>query len=234
MIVWIAALQGTFVNALAIVGGGLLGVFLGNKFPEKIKVLIMQGISLSVLAIGMQMALRFQNPVVVIFTLLIGGVVGELIGIDDWIKKAGKWLEARVAQSGSGLARAFVYATLVYVVGAMAVTGALESGLLGQHQTLYVKSILDGFTAIAFAATMGPGVCLSALPVTFYQGSIALVAGWLQPFLSPQVLSELTAVGGLLIVAIGLNMLEITKIKVANFLPSFFVVFIWGCLLLLF
>ena len=234
MFVRIAVLQGTFVNALAIVGGGLLGVFLGNRFPEKIKALIMQAISLSVLVIGMQMALKFENAVVVIFTLLIGGVIGETIGVDDWVKRVGAWLEARAAQSGSGLARAFVYATLVYVVGAMAVTGALESGILGQHQTLYVKSILDGFTAIAFAASMGPGVCFSALPVLLYQGSIALAAGILQPFLSPQILNGLTAVGGLLIVAIGLNMLELTEIKVANFLPSFLVVLLWACILQLF
>ncbi|MCR3920947.1 MAG: DUF554 domain-containing protein [Firmicutes bacterium] len=225
-------LQGTVVNAVAIVIGGLLGVLLGGRIPEKIKILVMQGIALSVLVIGIQMALQFQNPVIVIFALVIGGIVGEVIGIDDWLRRIGSWLEARAAQSGSGLARAFVFSTLVYGVGAMAVTGALESGLLGQHQTLYVKSVLDGFTAIAFAATMGPGVCLSALPVILYQGAIAMGAGWLQPFLGPLVINELTGVGGLLIVAIGLNMLELTQIKVANLLPAFIVVLLWTSLLL--
>ncbi|HZK24503.1 MAG TPA: DUF554 domain-containing protein [Oscillospiraceae bacterium] len=225
-------LQGTIVNGIAIVVGGLLGVCLGHKMPERIKELIMQGISLAVLVIGMQMALQMQNAVLIIFSLIIGGVLGELIGIDEWLQRVGSWLEQRAARASSGLARAFVFATLVYVVGAMAVTGALESGLLGQHQTLYVKAILDGFTAIAFAATMGPGVCLAAIPVVLYQGGIALAAGSLQPYLSPAVLLELTGVGGILIIAIAFNLLALKEIKVANFLPAFLVVLLWLIVLL--
>ncbi|HHX73369.1 MAG TPA: DUF554 domain-containing protein [Firmicutes bacterium] len=225
-------MQGSFVNALAIVAGGTIGLLLGNKIPEKVKTLVLQGIALAVLVIGIQTALAMQNPVLVIFSLLLGGITGEMLGIDEWLQKAGAWLESRAARSESGLARAFVLATLVYAIGAMAVTGALESGLLGQHQTLYVKSILDGFTSIAFAATMGAGVCFSALPVFLYQGIIALAAGTLQPLLGPEVISELSGVGGMLIVAISLNMLELVKIKVANFLPAFlFVILLAGVIL---
>ncbi len=229
---WLSALQGSFVNALAIVAGGLIGLFLGNKIPDRIKTLVLQGIALAVLVIGMQMALALQNPVIVIFSLLLGGITGEMLGIEEWLHKAGAWLESRAARSESGLARAFVLASLVYLIGAMAVTGALESGLLGQHQTLYIKAILDGFTSIAFAATMGVGVCLSALPVLLYQGIIALAAGTLKPFLGPEVISELSGVGGMLIIAISLNMLELVKIKVANFLPAFvFVILLAGVIL---
>lgn len=228
----VLVLQGTIVNGIAIIVGGLLGVLLGGKIPERIKTLIMQGISLTVLVIGMQMALQMQNAVLIIFSLLIGGIVGELIAIDDLLKRVGSWLEQRAARSNSGLARAFVFATLVYAVGAMAITGALESGLLGEHQTLYIKAILDGFTAIAFAATMGPGVCLAAVPVVLYQGSIALAAGSLQPYLTPAVLYEFTGVGGILIIAIALNLLELKEIKVANFLPAFLVIFLWLIILL--
>ncbi|NLP36946.1 MAG: DUF554 domain-containing protein [Firmicutes bacterium] len=224
-------LQGSIVNAVTIIVGGLIGITIGGKLPERIKIIMLQGIALAVLIIGVQMGLQLQNLVVVIFCLIIGGVMGEIADLDGWLQKLGKYLEKRAAAAGSGVARAFVFTSLVYVVGAMAITGALESGLLGQHQTLYVKSILDGITAVAFAATMGPGVCLAAVPVFFYQGGIALAAGWVQPYLGAAVISEITGVGGLLIIAIGLNMLELTDIKVANFLPAFVVLFVAGILL---
>lgn len=224
-------LQGSIVNAATIIVGGLLGMIVGGRLPERIKIMMMQGIALAVLIIGVKMGLSLQNLVVVIFSLLIGGVIGELADLDGRLQKFGHWLEKRAAASGSGIARAFVYASLVYVVGAMSITGALESGLLGQHQTLYVKSLLDGVTAVAFAVTMGPGVCLSAIPVFLYQGGIALAAGWIQPYLGEAVINEITGAGGLLIIAISLNMLELTEIKVANFLPVFVVLFLAGIFL---
>lgn len=173
------------------------------------------------------MALETQNLLVVVFSIVIGGIVGELLGIDAWLRRIGEWLELQASQSGSGVANAFVFATLLYGVGSMAVMGALESGLLGRHQILYVKAILDGTTSVALAASMGIGVSLSAVPIVLYQGSIALVAGLLQPFLGANVVGELSGVGGLLILAVGLNMLELQEIKVANFLPAFAVALIW-------
>ncbi|MHB1256071.1 MAG: DUF554 domain-containing protein [Dethiobacteraceae bacterium] len=224
---WSYALLGTAVNGAAIVTGGVLGVLLGNRIPERIKQRVLQGIALSVLLIGIKMALETQNMLVVVFSLVIGGIVGELLGIDAWLRRVGDWLELRASQSGSGVAQSFVFATLLYGVGSMAVMGALESGLLGQHQILYVKAILDGTTSVALAASMGIGVSLSAVPVVLYQGSIALAAGSLQPFLGANVVGELSGVGGLLILAVGLNMLELQEIKVANFLPAFLVVLVW-------
>jgi uncharacterized protein len=226
-VTWGSALLGTAVNGVAIVVGGVFGFFLGHLIPERVKILVMQGIALAVLFIGIKMSLETKNILVVVFSLIIGGVIGEVIGIDAWLRRVGAWLEIRAAQSGSGVSRAFVFATLLYGVGAMAVTGALESGLLGTHTTLYLKSILDGVTSVAFAATMGLGICLSAIPVFLYQGTIALAAGALQPYLGPEVVSELSGVGGLLILGIGINMLELKEIKVANFLPSFAVVLVW-------
>lgn len=224
---WSYALLGTAVNGAAIVTGGVLGALLGNRIPERIKQRVLQGIALSVLLIGIKMALETQNMLVVVFSLVIGGIVGELLGIDAWLRRVGDWLELRASQSGSGVAQSFVFATLLYGVGSMAVMGALESGLLGQHQILYVKAILDGTTSVALAASMGIGVSLSAVPVVLYQGSIALAAGSLQPFLGANVVGELSGVGGLLILAVGLNMLELQEIKVANFLPAFLVVLVW-------
>lgn len=217
----VAVLQGTLVNGGAIVAGGLCGVFLGGKIPERIRNIVVQGISLAVVLIGLQMALEAQHILIVVFSLILGGIAGELIDIDARLQRAGAWLEQRVSRSGSGVARAFVFATLLYGVGAMAVTGSLESGLLGRHQILYAKAVLDGVTAIAFAASMGIGICLSAVPVVLYQGGIALAAGTLRPYLSPAVIAEMAAVGGLLIFCIGLGMLGLLKeIKVANFLPA--------------
>ena len=232
---WSYALLGTVVNGAAIVAGGVLGFFLGNRIPEQMKLLVMQGISLAVLLIGIKMALEAQDILVVVFSLVIGGILGELAGIDACLRKTGAWLEERAAQSESGIARAFVFGTLLYGVGAMAVNGALESGLLGSHDTLYIKAVLDGAIAVSAAATMGIGISLSAVPVMLYQGSIALAAGSLQPYLGPEVVSAISGVGGLLIVAIALNLLELKDIKVANFLPAFAVVMIWtGVLPLIF
>ncbi|MBS3898220.1 MAG: DUF554 domain-containing protein [Dethiobacter sp.] len=224
---WSYALLGTAVNGAAILTGGVLGVLLGNRIPERVKQRVLQGIALAVLLIGIKMALETQNMLVVVFSIVIGGIAGELLGIDAWLKKIGDWLELQVSKSGSGMAKAFVFATLLYGVGSMAVMGALESGLLGRHQILYVKAVLDGTTSVALAASMGIGVSLSAVPIVLYQGSIALAAGSLQPFLGANVVRELSGVGGLLILAVGLNMLELQEIKVANFLPAFLVVLVW-------
>ncbi|MBS4007665.1 MAG: DUF554 domain-containing protein [Clostridium sp.] len=224
---WSYALLGTAVNGAAIVTGGALGVLFGNRISERIKQRVLQGIALAVLLIGIKMALETQSMLVVVLSMVIGGIMGELLGIDAWLRRIGDWLESQVSQSGSGVAKAFVFATLLYGVGSMAVMGALESGLLGRHQILYVKAILDGTTSVALAASMGIGVSLSAVPIVLYQGAIALAAGTLQPFLGANVVGELSGVGGLLIMAVGLNMLELQEIKVANFLPAFVVVLVW-------
>jgi uncharacterized protein len=229
---WGSALQGTAVNGAAIVVGGLLGVLLGDRIPDRYKLIVMQGIALTVVLIGLQMALGTQRLLIVIFSLIIGGLIGEALGIDASLRRVGSWLEQKASRSGSGLARAFVFATLIYGVGAMAVTGALESGLLAKHSILYAKAVLDGVSAVAFAATMGVGICLSAVPVVLYQGTIALAAGTLRPYLGSDVIVELSAVGGLLIFAIGLNLLELKEIRVANFLPAFLVIMAWMGLLL--
>jgi len=218
---WASVLQGTVVNGVAIALGGLCGVVLGGKIPGRVRAVIVQGIALAVLLIGLQMALEAQRILIVVFSLILGGITGELLDLDARLQRAGMWLEGRVSRNGSGVAKAFVFATLLYGVGAMAVTGALESGLKGSHQVLYAKAVLDGVTAVAFAASMGIGISLSALPVVLYQGGMALAAGSLRPYLGPAVVAEMSSVGGLLILCIGLGMLGLLKeLKVANFLPA--------------
>ena len=212
---------GNIVNTAAILIGGSLGLFIGNKVSKSLKDIVMQGLSLAVLLIGMQMALQTEDMVVVIFSLVIGGIIGELLMIESNLDRFGQWLENKLS-SDSQIAVGFIHTSLIYCVGAMAITGAIQDGL-GNPSTLYSKSLLDGFSAIAFSSTLGPGVLLSAISVFLYQGSIALLAGWAQQILIDPVITEMTAVGGLLIVGIALNLLEIVKIKVGNLLPAIFV-----------
>lgn len=216
---------GTIVNTIAIIIGGFLGLLFGQALPEKIKSTVIQGIGLVVLLIGGSMALQTKNPLVVITSLVLGGVMGELIDIELRLKLLGQWLERKFSKNGQGarFTKAFVTASLIYCVGAMAIMGSLESGLRANHNILFAKSMLDGISALVFASSMGIGVLVSAIPVLIYQGAITLGAGLLQGVLSPPVIAEMGATGGLLIVGIGINILEIKEIKVGNLLPAIFI-----------
>lgn len=213
------------MNTVAILLGGLVGLMFGQALPDRIKKTVIQGIGLAVLLIGASMALQTKNTLVVIASLVLGGIVGELIDIERQLQKFGQWLEQKFSKNGqeSGFTKAFVTASLIYCVGAMAIMGALESGLKGNYTILYAKSMLDGISALVFASSMGIGVLASALPVLLYQGLITLSAGLLQGVLSAEVINEMGATGGLLIVGIGFNILEIKEIKVGNLLPGLFI-----------
>lgn len=216
---------GTIVNALAIVGGSLLGLLCNKGIPEQYKETILQGVGLSVILIGWKSALLADNLLLVIISIVVGGLLGEWLRIEGRLEGLGKWLEKRVAaKTGNtqSLARGFVSASLVYCVGSMAIVGSLESGLTGQHQTLFAKSILDGVISVVFASAMGVGVFFSSVSVFVYQGTLTLAAVLLKPLLSPVAIAQMTSVGGLLIVAIGLNMLGMVKIRVGNLLPAIF------------
>lgn len=217
---------GTFVNTIAILVGGLVGLLFGQAFPEKIKKTVIQGIGLAILLIGGSMALQTKNSLVIISSLVLGGILGEWIDIELRLQHFGQWLELKFAKKGkgTGFTKAFVTTSLIYCVGAMAIMGSLESGLNGNHNILFAKSMLDGITAVIFASSMGIGVLVSALPVFIYQGSITMAAVLLQGILSPQVIAEMSATGGLLILGIGFNILELKEIKVGNLLPAVFVV----------
>jgi uncharacterized membrane protein YqgA involved in biofilm formation len=220
-------LLGTVVNGVCITLGALLGkVF--HRIPEQVKTTVMSGIGLAVILLGIQMGLKGEQFLVVIFSLVLGGVLGELWKIEEKLNKLGQWLERKLGANQEGnIAKGFVTATLLFVIGAMAIVGALDSGLRGDHRVLYTKSILDGFTSIILTTTLGIGVIFSAIPVMLYQGTIALLATqierWIPNDLLESFITESTATGGILIVAIGLNMLGLTKIRVANLLPSILV-----------
>jgi len=214
---------GTIVNTLAIIAGSLIGLLLRGGIPSQYKQTIIQALSLAVILIGFKSAFQTDAILLVIFSMVIGTVAGELLRIEDRLEGLGRWIEARLANAANGIAKGFVTASLVYCVGSMAIVGALESGLTGNHQILFAKSVLDGVSAIIFASSLGVGVMLSALSVLLYQGALTLSAAFMKQFLVPATVSQMSAVGGLLIVAIGINLLEIKRIRVGNMLPAVFV-----------
>jgi uncharacterized protein len=220
-------LLGTIVNGLCIIIGTLIGKLL-HRIPEKIKTTVMHGIGLAVVILGIQMGLKSNQFLIVIFSLVIGAVLGEWWELDGKLNKLGLWIERKIGAKGEGsIAKGFVTATLIFVIGAMAIIGSLDSGLRGDHRVLYTKSIIDGFTSLILATTLGIGVLFSAVPVMLYQGSIALFATqiekWIPLDLMDAFIADMTATGGLMILAIGLNLLGITTIRVANLLPGILV-----------
>ncbi|MFC0296064.1 DUF554 domain-containing protein [Geobacillus jurassicus] len=220
-------LLGTIVNGVSIIAGALIGKWL-HRIPERVKETVMGGIGLAVALLGIQMGMKSEQFLVVIFSLVFGGILGEWWNWEEKLNRLGQWLEAKVGGNGQGsIAKGFVSATLLFVIGAMAIVGALDSGLRGDHSVLYTKSILDGFASVILTTTLGIGVIFSALPVVVYEGGIALLATQIERFVPKEVLdsfiAESTATGGILIMAIGLNMLGLTNIRVANLLPSIFV-----------
>ncbi|MDQ0271958.1 putative membrane protein YqgA involved in biofilm formation [Cytobacillus purgationiresistens] len=217
-------LIGTLVNGLCIVIGTVIGKVL-NRIPENMKVTVMQAIGLAVMFLGLQMGLKSENFLIVILSLVFGAVIGEFLRLDDKLNALGIWLEARIGSNGQGsISQGFVTATLIFVIGAMGIIGALDSGIRGDHSVLYTKSIIDGFTALILTTTLGIGVVFSAVPVILYQGLIALFATQIDRVV-PQALMdsfimEMTATGGVMIFAIGINLMNLAKIRVANLLPG--------------
>lgn len=221
-------LLGTLVNGLLIVVGALLGKLL-HRIPEAMKTTVMFSIGLAVVVLGLQMGFKSENFLIVIISLVFGSVLGELLDLDRKLNALGAWLERKVGGSQQGsIAEGFVTATLIFVIGAMAIIGALDSGIRGDHDVLYTKSIIDGFTALILTTTLGIGVIFSAIPVMLYQGAIAAFATQIDRLvpdaLMTSFIAEMTATGGIMILAIGLNITGITKIRVANMLPGILVV----------
>ena len=218
-------MTGTFINVAAIIVGGMLGVFFGRHLSDNIKNTILASMGLFTTAIGFQMFLKTEKPLVVLVALIIGVLLGEWWKIEYRIQSLGIWLEKQVRGGSEGkssrFVRGFLSASLLFCTGPMAILGSISDGLRGDFLTLSIKSVLDGFISIAFASTLGMGVAFSALPVLAYQGSISLLAAKLDAIISPTMMSELTATGGILLMGVGISsILEIKKFPVGNFLPA--------------
>jgi hypothetical protein len=223
-------MTGTLINIAAILVGGTLGTRLGNRLPEKIQQTVMNGLGLMVIVLGITMALQSQNLLIVMGSVLLGGILGEWWRIEDGLEWLGRQLEVRFGKTEAetdrpSLTRAFVTSSLLFCVGPLAIVGSILDGLTGNYQPLAMKSILDGFASLAFGASLGPGVLFSALPILIYQGGLSLTARLFGTSLAgittetPAVI-ELSATGGVLIIAIGLVILDLKPIRVGNFLPA--------------
>lgn len=225
-------MTGTVLNVIAVLVGGTIGTFLGNRLPTRIQETVMHGLGLVVLVIGVVMAIGTNNLLIPLFSIVSGGILGELLRIDDGLNRLGGWAEARWGKAlgqgkiaGWSVTRAFVTSSLIFCVGPMTILGSIQDGLLGDYELLAIKSALDGFAAIPFAASLGPGVLLSVATVTVVQGGLSALAGGLGVGLeevtrtTPWVV-ELTATGGVIMLGIGLTLLELKRIRVASFLPS--------------
>jgi len=213
-------LTGTLVNTGAVVAGSLLGVMIGKRLPDRIKTIVMQALGLSVILIGLQMALSGTRPLLVIGSILLGAVTGELLDIEGRIAAIGEWLKRRFRSESSTFVQGFVTASVLYCTGAMVIVGSIRDGTVGDPSILYVKSLLDGVASIAFASSLGLGVAFSALSVFAVQGAITLLASQLIFLQNPGVIESVTATGGLLILGIGVNILEIKQIRVGNLVPA--------------
>lgn len=216
---------GTLVNAASILIGGSFGLLLRKGLKERYKNILLQALSLCIMFIGISGAVqglsqKDANPILFIISLVLGSLLGESINIEQKIQTLGERLQLAVGSKGGNLSQGFVTASLMFCVGTMAVLGSLDSGLTGNLNTLFAKSVLDGVTAILLASSLGVGVLLSSVSVLLYQGAITAAAGLLQPYLGPEVLREISILGGIMIFALGLNMMELKKIQIGNMIPA--------------
>ena len=219
-------MTGTIINVAAILIGGTIGLIFGSRIPERFKHTVIAGMGLFTAAMGLQMFFKSENQLIVLGALIIGAMLGEWIGIEDWLQALGETLEKRFSQdtemgASSRFVRGFMVASLLFCIGPMAILGSIQDGLTGDYNLLAVKSTLDGFASIAFASTLGIGVMFSSDSILIYQCGISLLAGQLNAIVTDPMMAEMTATGGVILMGVAFNnLLEIKKIRVGNFLPA--------------
>lgn len=217
--------MGTLINTATIIIGGSLGLFLGHRLSQRVQETVMHGLGLVTLVIGVQLALATQNILIVLASVLVGGILGEWWRIEERLENLGRWLESRLTKGVAPsdtvpLSRGFVLASLLFCVGPIAILGSIQDGLTGDFSLLAIKSMLDGFASLALASTLGVGVPLAALTVLTYQGSLTLLAASLEALLTDPMIGEISATGGVLIIGIGILLLDLRRLRMANYLPS--------------
>ncbi len=220
------------MNAGAIFAGSLVGLAAGKHLPERLKTTVMQALGLAVILIGLQMALSGKEPLTAIGCLLLGALTGELLRIEQGVERIGEWLKSRTGSNSSTFVQGFVSASLLYLTGAMMIVGAIQDGTVGDTSTLYIKSLLDGVASIALSSTLGAGVSFSALSVLVIQGGVTLLASHLHFLHEPAVLNAVTVTGGLIILGIGINLMNMARIRIGNFLPALIYAIIWAAFFL--
>jgi uncharacterized membrane protein YqgA involved in biofilm formation len=215
---------GTIINVLAILLGGSLGLFFGSRLPDRLRATVLAGLGLFTFGFGIQLFLDTRNPLIVVASLLFGALVGEVLGVEEGLDRLGGWLQTKVG-SGEGdrgrFVRGFVTASVLFCVGPMAILGSIQDGLVGDYELLAVKSVLDGFSSLAFASTLGVGVLFSSAAILAYQGGISLLAAQAQSFLTEPMIAEMTATGGIIILGLAISsLLQLKPIRTGNLLPA--------------
>ena len=216
----------TYINCLTVILGSLLGLFFKNRLKSSYKEVVFTSSGLITLVIGISMAMQTGSPLILIFSMVLGGFAGYALAIEDGVLSLGTWIESKLGRKGGdeqaakNFALGFLNASLLFCSGAMTVVGSIQAGTTGDYQLLLVKSVMDGCMAIIFSAVYGPGVMLSALVILVYQGFFTLAGGFISPILGEAGIQELSAVGGVLLMMIGLGLLDIRKSKTGNFLPA--------------
>jgi len=218
--------KGTLVNTATVIIGSSIGLLIGTRFSERINTIVMHALGLSTLLIGFQMAFKTENILLVIGSLALGGIIGELIKLEEALEALGEFIKRKVKSKSGNFVLGFVTSSLVFCIGPLTIVGSIQDGVSGDASVLYAKSLLDGFASIVFASSLGVGVIFSSLTVLIFQGGLTILGTKLSFLLRPEILNELIATGGLIIVGIGIFLLGIKKIKVGNFLPSLVIVVI--------
>lgn len=218
------------VNAVVVILGGLLGLLLGGRLREEHTKTIVNGLGICTIVIGITSAIATANILIVIICLVLGTIVGEVLKIEQRLDNLGDWLKSKVAKNGGGrFTEGFVTASLLFCVGSMAIMGSFDAGLRGDYNTIFAKSALDAVMAVTFAATMGVGVLFSSAAVLVYQGTLTLLAGLVEPYLSAPVIVEMSAVGGIMLIGTGINIMGLSRerVKVGNMLPAIVLPILW-------
>lgn len=217
-------MTGTLINVALIVAGSVLGLLIGARLPERLRSTLMAGMGLFTLGLGLQQLLKTANPILVLVSIVLGSLLGEAAQLEDRLQGLGAWLEGRLGRASVGASSRFVQgfltASLLYCVGPMAILGSIQDGLTGDFRLLATKGVMDGIASLTLASTLGVGVMLSSLPLFIYQGALTLLAGLAQAALTPAMIAELTATGGVMMMGIALNLLEVRRVRVGNMLPA--------------
>ncbi|PLX23732.1 MAG: DUF554 domain-containing protein, partial [Marinilabiliales bacterium] len=217
-------MTGTIINAIAIIIGSLVGIALNKKLPERFIKIVFQAIGLFTLFIGMYMALKSNNLFLMVISIVSGGIIGEWINIDKYLNRFGENVKSRFKSNNSKFSEGLVTAFLLFCMGSVTILGAIEEGLGGKPNLLLAKSVLDGVSSIALAAAMGYGVAFSIVPLLIYQGGLTLLAAYFGDYFAESIINELTGIGGLMLIGLGINILEIKQLKILNMLPALLII----------
>ena len=223
---YVLFMLGTYVNVVAVIIGSIIGVLLHQRFPERIRKIGFQAVGLCVLFLGISLALKTENFLILIFSMLIGAIIGELMQLDRRIDRFGAFLKARIGSTNDQFSEGFVTAFLLFCIGAMTIVGSIEDGLNNDPTILFAKSLMDGCASIALASTFGIGVLFSAIPLFIFQGSITLLAASSKAFFTEVLITELSAVGGVILMGLSIQLLDLKELKVVNLLPALIVVIV--------